>query len=82
VEVSLLRQPGITKVVWSGAPVNDNDTGGATVCTQEVKLCPDGSAVGRIGPNCEFAKCSQTGGSSILPYDSGVEGIVTLVNSY
>lgn len=26
-------------------------------CTQEAKLCPDGSAVGRVGPNCEFAKC-------------------------
>ena len=26
-------------------------------CTQEAKLCPDGSAVGRTGPNCEFAKC-------------------------
>lgn len=26
-------------------------------CTEEAKLCPDGSAVGRIGPNCEFAEC-------------------------
>lgn len=26
-------------------------------CTQEAKLCPDGSYVGRTGPNCEFAKC-------------------------
>src|SRR3989338_5053959 len=26
-------------------------------CTQEAKLCPDGSAVGRTGPNCEFAEC-------------------------
>jgi hypothetical protein len=26
-------------------------------CTQEAKLCPDGSAVGRIGPNCEFSPC-------------------------
>lgn len=26
-------------------------------CTQEAKLCPDGSAVGRTGPNCEFAAC-------------------------
>lgn len=27
-------------------------------CTQGTKLCPDGSAVGRTGPNCEFAECS------------------------
>jgi hypothetical protein len=26
-------------------------------CTMEAKLCPDGSAVGRSGPNCEFAAC-------------------------
>jgi hypothetical protein len=26
-------------------------------CTEEAKICPDGSAVGRIGPNCEFAPC-------------------------
>ena len=26
-------------------------------CTEEAKLCPDGSAVGRTGPNCEFAAC-------------------------
>lgn len=29
------------------------------VCTQEVKVCPDGSAVGRTGPNCEFTKCPE-----------------------
>ncbi len=28
-------------------------------CTQEAKLCPDGSSVGRTGPNCEFAPCPQ-----------------------
>jgi len=28
-------------------------------CTQEAKICPDGTAVGRTGPNCEFASCSQ-----------------------
>ena len=26
-------------------------------CTQDAKLCPDGSYVGRTGPKCEFAKC-------------------------
>jgi len=29
----------------------------SVACTQEVKLCPDGSNVGRIGPNCAFAAC-------------------------
>lgn len=26
-------------------------------CTTEAKICPDGSSVGRTGPNCEFAEC-------------------------
>lgn len=26
-------------------------------CTLEALICPDGSAVGRTGPNCEFAPC-------------------------
>lgn len=26
-------------------------------CTLEAKICPDGSSVGRTGPNCEFAEC-------------------------
>jgi len=30
---------------------------GPVACTMEAKLCPDGSAVGRTGPNCEFAAC-------------------------
>lgn len=26
-------------------------------CTMEAKVCPDGSSVGRTGPDCEFAAC-------------------------
>lgn len=26
-------------------------------CTMEALICPDGSSVGRTGPNCEFAPC-------------------------
>lgn len=33
---------------------------GTTVCTQDAKLCPDGSYVGRTGPNCEFSDCPNT----------------------
>ncbi len=33
-------------------------------CTEEAKLCPDGSAVGRTGPNCEFAPCPGVGCST------------------
>ena len=26
-------------------------------CPLDAKVCPDGSAVGRSGPSCEFASC-------------------------
>ena len=26
-------------------------------CTLEAKICPDGSAVGRVGPDCQFEAC-------------------------
>ena len=29
-------------------------------CTEDAKICPDGSSVGRIGPKCEFAPCPTT----------------------
>ncbi|HUX35614.1 MAG TPA: hypothetical protein VMV71_01110 [Candidatus Paceibacterota bacterium] len=54
-------------------------------CSQEAKLCPDGSYVGRTGPDCEFKACppvpaasSTDGGAGILPYNSGVRGTVLL----
>lgn len=61
-------------------------------CTQEAKTCPDGSAVGRTGPDCQFAECPTVtatttsvttstldgGGGGITPYTSGVRGIVLL----
>ncbi len=28
-----------------------------SACTMEAKQCPDGTYVGRVGPNCEFAPC-------------------------
>lgn len=53
-------------------------------CTMEAMLCPDGSTVGRTGPNCEFAACpdftpaGDGSGQGILPYNSGVGGVVLL----
>ena len=28
-------------------------------CTMDAKICPDGSFVGRSGPNCEFDPCPE-----------------------
>ena len=33
------------------------ETAGQKACTEEAKVCPDGTAVGRVGPDCEFAPC-------------------------
>ncbi len=35
---------------------------GGYACTMDAKICPDGSAVGRSGPNCEFSECPSTAG--------------------
>ena len=43
------------------------------VCTQEAKICPDGSTVSRTGPNCEFAECAQ-GSPSTRSINSGQAG--------
>lgn len=40
------------------------------VCTQEAKVCPDGSSVGRTGPNCEFAACPEISPSQSPPVDT------------
>lgn len=42
-----------TKPDITPTPINPQEKG----CTMEAKICPDGSAVGRRGPNCEFALC-------------------------
>lgn len=58
----------------------------AQACTLEAKLCPDGTVVGRTGPNCAFAQCPEVSTSttttesdgSVAPTPSGVRGLVTL----
>lgn len=62
--------------VTDNLPVNSTTLppgqgGGGIVCTQEVKLCPNGGSVGRVSPNCEFAPCptqkQSTSTSNSLP---------------
>lgn len=44
--------PNITNLISNREPK-------IIACTMEAKICPDGSAVGRTGPNCEFALCPE-----------------------
>jgi hypothetical protein len=41
-------------------------------CTMEAKICPDGTAVGRQGPNCEFTPCPQP--KPTAPKDPACDG--------
>ena len=43
--------------LWNLNPSTSSGQVQQIACTMEAKLCPDGSAVGRAGPNCEFAAC-------------------------
>ena len=38
-------------------PVSTSTSIKPKACTQEAKICPNGTSVGRTGPNCEFAAC-------------------------
>ncbi len=42
-------------------------------CTQDAMICPDGSAVGRVGPNCEFAPCPTPSESTSFVYYKPVQ---------
>lgn len=57
------------------APV-PSPTPGEVACTQEAKICPDGSSVGRTGPNCEFSLCPASSSAETADwktYDDGDE---------
>lgn len=45
-------------LIWRSlsVPVNEPET---LACTQEARLCGDGSYVGRTGPDCSFAPCPE-----------------------
>lgn len=49
-----------------------NQPANLTACTDEAKVCPDGSAVGRTGPNCEFAACPDDRNTNAAVADSCV----------
>lgn len=49
-------------------------------CTMEAKQCPDGSYVGRQGPNCEFAACpASTSTTPVMPVRKTLSGTVECI---
>jgi hypothetical protein len=58
---------GISFYLWKGVNFKNNikvniSKKNKVACTMEAKLCPDGSAVSRVAPNCEFAPCPEVVG--------------------
>lgn len=51
---------------YFGANKSSPVSPGQTACTLDAKVCPDGSSVGRIPPNCEFAPCPSPQSTSRL----------------
>lgn len=53
-------------------------------CTMEAKLCPDGSYVGRTGPNCEFAPCPTGNGTQnkIIDFEGCAAAGYPVLESY
>ena len=49
--------PSPTIVATSSASPKASPSTSPKACTMDAKICPDGSSVGRSGPNCEFAPC-------------------------
>lgn len=44
----------IALMVFSAGAVSAETNSDAVVCTADAMVCPDGTSVGRTGPNCEF----------------------------
>lgn len=44
-----------------------------TSCTEEAKVCPDGSTVVRTGPDCQFTPCPESRDIKIYYYDSNLD---------
>ena len=62
-------------------PVSQNpDNGGEVVCTADAMLCPDGSYVGRSGPNCEFVCPEATSTPEISKIQTRIQVPVTALD--
>lgn len=53
----LIIVPGLLFAQTANTKPLPTATSPDVACTQEAKLCPDGSYVSRTGPNCEFTAC-------------------------
>jgi len=64
-------------------PPHTSTSSEQTICTLDAKVCPDGTAVGRTGPTCEFAACpgetpAQSKVIDCTPEQKGAEACIEL----
>ena len=69
--------------IISAVLFNKKDSVKEVACTMEAKICPDGSSVGRSGPDCQFSECptllTSSSNVSVIKTDIGLlQGQVTL----
>lgn len=57
----------VVQLIESG--YGHNDSYEPVACTKEAKQCPDGSAVGRTGPNCEFSECPSDSSTDVDSFE-------------
>lgn len=55
--LGLILLSGVLAFIYRDYFIKNFNVPEPIACTMEAKQCPDGSYVGRSGPNCEFAKC-------------------------
>ena len=56
-----VEKPPVAQIQAGQTPAGQTPT----ACTMDAKACPDGSYVGRTGPNCEFAACPASTGEAV-----------------
>ncbi len=76
VAILILVIIGVSMAVWQknkAIPGPDNNE--PVACTLEAKICPDGTAVGRQGPRCEFTACPNSDGGLNATSTDTVQGV-------
>src|ERR1043165_8258427 len=66
---------------WPWSTLVSTKNTNLVACTDEAKLCPDGSYVGRTGPNCEFAVCPNVNGNTNLTVIANTNSSTTVACS-
>jgi hypothetical protein len=62
--VAVVVVAGLVTVYYKTDLMVNHNANHAMACTMEAKICPDGSTVGRVAPNCDFAPCPVVNGNS------------------